>query len=189
MHAVGQRLFSRTGRQLYALDDDRDIPLLSTMSEPDRIYMHALSLFDSVTIFANGCNDLTVPYPTAAISANDPFVDHETTGLRVELENRVVQRYYTADPEDDEVEAIIAPPSLPSAEPSAMPGLKTERPARPILPPVFYLQWRGPFRYVSVSVLDRADNQALFPLIPFIIPVFITFAALTFALHTFQSYV
>lgn len=40
-------------------------------------------MFEHIRIYANGINDLTVPYVTAAIEVVDPFADFESSGLKV----------------------------------------------------------------------------------------------------------
>lgn len=111
-------------------------------------------------MFANGVNDLTVPYPTAAIASHDPFV--ETDHVHVELDDCVVCRYYEAETDDEEVDDILAP-GTPERPPSVRRSRALVPKDRPVLPPIFYTSWRGPFRY------------ALFPLIPFLMPILLTF--------------
>ncbi|CAK9782749.1 DUF676-domain-containing protein [Cutaneotrichosporon oleaginosum] len=170
VHAIGQRLFSRTGQQLFCLDNDLGRPLLAQMADPNDKYLRALNVFPRIVIIANAVNDLTVPYATAAICTHDPFIDHVRDCLCVELEGKTVTRYYTADPEEEELELEVAPSPLPS--PPVPMARGTER---PLLPPVFYTNWNGPLRY------------ALFPFIPLLIPTVLTFVAVTFAFHSFKS--
>ncbi|WOO81083.1 Putative lipase [Vanrija pseudolonga] len=185
VHAIGQHLFSRTGRQLYLLDTDKALPkkgnnrpLLTVLSDPEGIYLTALRLFPSVTILANGVNDLTVPYPTAAIVDHDPYIEHEAGAVCVEVdEHNIVTRHYLHETEVDEVEAVVEASSGDSSpkQPGVSPARALPKAVRPWLPPVFFLPWRGPLRY------------ALFPLIPFLLPLVLTFVAVTFTLHSFQS--
>ena len=49
----------------------------------DRIFFQALSRFQHVRIYANSINDVTVPYVTAAIETEDPFLDHAFNGVTV----------------------------------------------------------------------------------------------------------
>lgn len=111
---------------------------------PALIYYKALSQFPRVTIVANAINDLTVPYPTAAIVTHDPFIDHERTSLRVELEGKTIKEYYRPDPETEEVEDLVTVDQDRTSAPAPIPGLR-----RPSLPPVFFLPWK-PFRYVGL---------------------------------------
>jgi hypothetical protein len=50
---------------------------------PGRIFYQALEAFAHKRIYANAVNDVTVPYVTAAIEAEDPFYHHETNGMEV----------------------------------------------------------------------------------------------------------
>jgi hypothetical protein len=88
-HALGSRLLSRTGRQLYARDRfSGKKPLLEVMADPRTSFIKALKRFRKVSIYANAINDRcvcsnfvdatdefdrTVPYPTAGLSKTDPF--------------------------------------------------------------------------------------------------------------------
>ncbi|KAL1411241.1 hypothetical protein Q8F55_002192 [Vanrija albida] len=183
VHAIGQHLFSRTGRHLYLLDTDKALPkrgknrpLLAVLTDPESVYLAALRLFPSVTIIANGVNDLTVPYPTAAIADHDPFIEHEAGAVCVEVDERnIVTRHYVHDADVDEVEAVVEEDNESKEQPTVSPAKALPKAVRPWLPPVFFLPWRGPLRY------------ALFPLIPFLLPVVLTFIAVTFTLHSFQS--
>ncbi|BEJ12904.1 hypothetical protein CspHIS471_0300780 [Cutaneotrichosporon sp. HIS471] len=165
VHAIGQRLFSRTGQQLFCLDHDIGRPLLAQLADPNDKYLGALNAFPRIVIIANAVNDLTVPYATAAICTHDPFIDHVRDCLCVELEGKTVTRYYSPDSEEDQVELEIAPsaPITPPLEKAL---------DRPWLPPVFYTNWRGPLRYV------------LFPFIPFLLPTVLTIVAQRIRLHS-----
>ncbi|CAD6887027.1 unnamed protein product [Tilletia controversa] len=100
---VGARLLSRTGEQLFLADsgwegiadrnrsaesqsDSQRPPsrgLIEAMSIPEFPFMAALQRFEKVLIYANGVNDPTVPFRTAAIFPSEPFV---VEGLHVEIE-------------------------------------------------------------------------------------------------------
>lgn len=84
-HTLGPKLLSRTGEQFYLKDkwSKNGRPLLDIMADPNYVFYQALMQFKHVRIFANAINDLTVPYVTAAIELEDPFADHEATGLEV----------------------------------------------------------------------------------------------------------
>lgn len=130
---------------------------LTGSTATDDIYFDALSLFPRIVIFANGVNDLTVPYASASISTHDPFINYAKDALCIELEGRTVARYYAPDPDEEEVELEVAP------SPIVTPPNSRLREDRPWLPPVFYLNnWRGPLRY------------ALFPLVPLLVPTVLT---------------
>nr|XP_019012466.1 uncharacterized protein I206_03314 [Kwoniella pini CBS 10737]OCF51247.1 hypothetical protein I206_03314 [Kwoniella pini CBS 10737] len=105
VHTVGRQLFSRTGRQIYCLDKEPEWGgrgLLEMMADPDHVFVQALRLFPKVMIIANGCQDNTVPYPTASISYSDPFQDITTIHVETD-EDHIVQSYRKVeypDPED-----------------------------------------------------------------------------------------
>nr|CAG8620174.1 13045_t:CDS:2 [Entrophospora candida] len=62
------------GEQLQFVDNyDNNEPLLLIMSNPDKIYYKALSLFKYKRVYANTTNDRTVPYWTASISIINPY--------------------------------------------------------------------------------------------------------------------
>ncbi|EIW68769.1 hypothetical protein TREMEDRAFT_31933 [Tremella mesenterica DSM 1558] len=84
---LGARLLSRSGEQLYVSDkyspeDPR--PLLEIMADPNLVFIQALKKFKTIQIFANGINDHTVPYPSAAIELTDPFTSWETLDVTVD---------------------------------------------------------------------------------------------------------
>ncbi|KAJ3721366.1 hypothetical protein DFJ43DRAFT_1094831 [Lentinula guzmanii] len=58
------------------------------MSDPDLPFYRSLTMFKRIRVFANAVNDLTVPYVTAAMEEEDPFVDWEEKGLKVEYQPR-----------------------------------------------------------------------------------------------------
>ncbi|KAL8946385.1 MAG: hypothetical protein Q9222_007215 [Ikaeria aurantiellina] len=76
-NAFGSRTLSVSGRQLFTIDTFRDTkrPILSLLADPDSIFMRALSLFKTRTLYANVINDRSAPYYTTAITSTDPFVD------------------------------------------------------------------------------------------------------------------
>jgi len=57
------------------------------MADPDRVFYKALQLFPRTTIYANAVNDPTVPYVTAAIEMEDPFLDCLINGLEIILQD------------------------------------------------------------------------------------------------------
>ncbi|TFY78157.1 hypothetical protein EWM64_g5855 [Hericium alpestre] len=87
---LGPRLLSRTGEQFYGVDkwSAGGRPLLEVMADPERIFYQALASFQHICIYANAVNDITVPYITAAIEPEDPFMEHETNGLAVTLDEK-----------------------------------------------------------------------------------------------------
>ena len=49
----------------------------------DRIFYQALARFEHVRFYANAVNDVTVPYVTAAIELEDPFLEHAFNGIKM----------------------------------------------------------------------------------------------------------
>ncbi|ORY27627.1 putative serine esterase-domain-containing protein [Naematelia encephala] len=179
VHTVGRRLFSRTGRQLYALD--REVggrSLLDVLADPNHIFVQALQLFPRIKIVANGCNDLTVPYPTAAISLTDPFEAHASTGVKIRVsKDHIIESWVMPGTEEDEVEDLedLRTPSHEAESPNLQPQIQTMIRTRPSVPPILFLPYPFPFRY------------ALFLLLPIILPLWMLFVSIVFTLHTWQS--
>ncbi|PCH36242.1 DUF676-domain-containing protein [Wolfiporia cocos MD-104 SS10] len=108
---LGPRLLSRTGEQFWAMDkwSAGGRPLLEVMADPDRVFYQALCLFANLRIYANAINDLTVPYPTAAIEVTDVFYNHLTNGIEVELDEKYAPIIKTYRPSD----VAPSPPPTP----------------------------------------------------------------------------
>jgi hypothetical protein len=123
------------------------------------------------------CHDLTVSYPTAAITETDPFDSFETTGIRIRTdENSVVKSWSFPSPEaegegDDETDTLVKTRS-------GQKGLR-KRPSRPP-----FLEFRFPFNYVSIRcahyelkietrVLSMWSSQLAIPLIPIVATFFV----------------
>ncbi|KIK61741.1 hypothetical protein GYMLUDRAFT_42778 [Collybiopsis luxurians FD-317 M1] len=87
-HTLGPKLLSRTGEQFYLKDkwSSNGRPLLDILSDPSLVFFQALAQFKKVRIFANAVNDNTVPYVTAAIEEEDPFVDWNLDDGGVDVE-------------------------------------------------------------------------------------------------------
>lgn len=130
------------------------------MEVADHIFIEAMRLFPRIRIVANGyvptpprrvldaklishrCNDLTVPYPSGAISETDPFVDHETSPLDLEL--------------DDQACIVSHAPSGHAPDVSRSPGRAVQFRSKNVrdkhrLPPIFHLPVRWPFNYVRFA--------------------------------------
>ncbi|KAF9265901.1 DUF676-domain-containing protein [Marasmius fiardii PR-910] len=152
-NVVGPRLLSRTGEQFYCVDkwSNTGRPLLEVMADAQRVFYQALSKFQEIRIFANGVYDLTVPYVTAAIEVDDPFIDHATNGIQITLREdypRVIKSY-----------------TLPSTPPPKAKSKKSNT-KRPSVPP--FLAFRFPF------------NLLFYVSLPFILPVIFTLVSVRF---------
>jgi hypothetical protein len=82
-NALGSRTLSASGQQLFVIDNFRDTgrPLLSIMTDPNSIFIRALSQFKNRVLYANIINDRSTPYFTAFISSSDPYEDLEAIKL------------------------------------------------------------------------------------------------------------
>ena len=78
-NALGGRVLSISGRQLFLIDSFRDTgrPILSVLADPKSIFMKALSRFRNRVLYANVVNDRSAPFYTCAISAVDPYARPE----------------------------------------------------------------------------------------------------------------
>lgn len=76
-NVLGARTLSKSGRQMFLVDDFRDTgrPLLAVMADPDSVFIQGLAAFKRKTLYANIINDRSVVYYTAAIECIDPYVD------------------------------------------------------------------------------------------------------------------
>ncbi|CDZ97512.1 Predicted alpha/beta hydrolase [Phaffia rhodozyma] len=82
--AIGSKLLSRTGAQLYCVDKEK---LVYRLGKKGDVFYRALERFERIDVVANAVFDKTVPYPTGAISAEDPFDEYDTNGLEIEMES------------------------------------------------------------------------------------------------------
>ncbi|WVF66937.1 hypothetical protein IAT40_001680 [Kwoniella sp. CBS 6097] len=196
VHTVGRRLFSRTGRQLYAQDNEVEWHgrgLLEIMADPDQSFVRALRLFPKVMIVANGSQDLTVPYPTASISDHDPFQD--TSSLHIEVDDdHIVQSYrrdiipdpddlpvdHRAEVDNEDGETVqVTIKIIKSSTGSSSSGNHIARfgvggrVRQPLPPPFMLLPW--PFNYL------------LFIVFPLLVPLFLIYAFGVVTFHNIHS--
>jgi len=75
---------------LYTVDkwSKTGAPLLAVMADPDRVFVQGLQLFPHIRIYANAINDMTVPYMTAYVDPEDPFLNRITSGLTVDYDDK-----------------------------------------------------------------------------------------------------
>ncbi|KAJ7722437.1 putative serine esterase-domain-containing protein [Mycena maculata] len=166
---LGPKLLSRTGEQFYCADkwSAKGRPLLEVMADPDRIFYQALAAFETIRIYANTLNDVTVPYVTAAIEVEDIFAQQATNGLEVEIDEQYAHliKSYTLPP--------VPPPPAPKPTMLSPSWFKQTKPSRPFLPP--FLQFRFPM------------NIVLYAALPFLIPVVISMVLVRLSLATRSS--
>ncbi|KAH6915953.1 lipid particle protein [Coprinopsis sp. MPI-PUGE-AT-0042] len=167
--ALGPKLLSRTGEQFYSVDQwsPNGRPLLVVMADPDRVFYQALNKFKNLRIFANGVNDMTVPYVTAAIETEDPFAEHETNGVQLVMDEKhenIIKSWSFSD----------EPPAVPEkAAVLSKEWLSNWKPRKPLLPPA--LQLRFPL------------NLLIYTLLPLLIPTFLSLALIRFSLASRSS--
>ncbi|KAL5537237.1 hypothetical protein ACEPAF_1060 [Sanghuangporus sanghuang] len=165
---LGPKLLSRTGEQFYAVDKwgASGRPLLEILADPKEIFYQALSAFRHVRIYGNVVNDLTVPYVTALIEYEDPFVDRHTTGINVEF-----------DPKYDPIMLSYSIPDEPPVKESPAPlssaWFQSANPTR-YLPP-FLQSLRFPLNAIAVVLL------------PVLFPTFIALLLVRLSLHARSS--
>ncbi|KAJ7155405.1 DUF676-domain-containing protein [Mycena crocata] len=144
---LGPKLLSRTGEQFYCVDkwSAKGRPLIEVMADPDRIFYQALASFETIRIYANSMNDVTVPYVTAAIEVEDLFADQEANGLEIEVDEKYqpLIKSYTLPP--------VPPPRTPKPMVLSPSWFRDRKPSRPFLPP--FLQFRFPLNILFYSVL------------------------------------
>ena len=80
---MGARILSKSGRQLFTIDEFRDTgrPLLSVLADPDSIFMSGLRRFKRHSLYANIVNDRTAVYYTTGIQKTDPFRELEKVNV------------------------------------------------------------------------------------------------------------
>ncbi|KAG5360353.1 putative lipase [Yarrowia sp. B02] len=91
MNSLGGTYLGNTGRDLFLKD-----PTIADMSDPSSSAYKALEMFESRVLLANCRNDRTVHFPTAFITAANPFANLRWLDLKfheVNLSEPVVDRY------------------------------------------------------------------------------------------------
>ncbi|KAH8104001.1 DUF676-domain-containing protein [Cristinia sonorae] len=159
----GPKLLSRTGEQLYTIDDwaETGRPLLDILADSGRIFYKALSTFQRIRFYANSVNDITVPYMTAAVEASDPFVDHTFNGIKIEID----EKYAPIIASFTSPEAPAARP--PSPKPFSAKWLKGFVPKLPM-----WLQFKFPVNAIIIALL------------PILFPTFIGIAIVRLSLES-----
>ena len=81
---LGSRTLSKSGRQLFTIDNFRDTnrPVLSVLADPGSIFMLALAQFRHRVLYANIINDRSAPYYTTSISATDPYTNLDAVSIK-----------------------------------------------------------------------------------------------------------
>jgi hypothetical protein len=162
---LGPKLLSRSGEQFFCVDkwSPRGRPLVEVLADPDRIFYQALILFPNIRIYANAINDLTVPYVTSGISAEDPFGEYEKNGIKIDFHEKYkhVIKSYSALPFSSETTK------------EQQGWFETIRNMRAPLPPRFQAEF--------------PLNLAIYTLLPILFPTFICLALIRLSIQSHQS--
>ncbi|KAH8108868.1 DUF676-domain-containing protein [Phellopilus nigrolimitatus] len=167
-YTLGPRLLSRTGEQVYVVDQwgDSGRGLLEVMADQKELFYQALSLFPNICIYGNAVNDTTVPYVTALIETVDPFAERAETGINVEFDPKydpIIISYSIPD----------TPPDHTRPKPLSFAWFRAVKPSSFLPPPLQSLK----FPLNAIATL----------LIPILIPTFITLIIVRLTLHTRSS--
>ena len=108
-NAIGPQILSISGRQMFAIDNFRKTgrPILSIMTDPDSIFIHALAAFKHRSLYTNIINDRSAVYYTTSISSQDPYMDLTTLDLHH------VKGYEPVILDPKKPFSILPPPSTP----------------------------------------------------------------------------
>jgi len=151
-YSLGPKLLGRTGCQLFLQDEwiGNGKPLLTVMADHERVFYKGLCQFPNITFYANAVHDQTVPYVTAAIELEDPYLEYPANGAEVTLHDKypfLLVDYVIPE------EAPPLPPKPTLFSPAWFKKFKTP------LPPAFYVGF--------------PLNILLILLSPVIVPVFL----------------
>lgn len=163
---VVPRLFSRTGEQFYGVDrwSNTGKSLLEVMTDPAHVFYQGLKLFPHIRIYANAINDVTVPYLTAYVDLEDPFINHTKDGLAVEYDDK----YYPI------VKSFTIPDTPPPKRHGPRPyTLAWFRSYKPPLPPIL----QAPFPF----------NIATTVLVSILLPVILTLVVIRISISSYYS--
>ncbi|KAI0704262.1 putative serine esterase-domain-containing protein [Cytidiella melzeri] len=163
---LGSRLLSRTGEQFYAQDkwSPSGRPMVEVLADPDRVFFQALSLFSYLCFYANAVNDVTVPYISAAVEAEDVFADHAVNGMTIEF--------------DEEYAPLIKSYSFPAVPPPP-----------PAKPKRFTKEWVSTFRIPVPPPLERKFpwNILIIAALPILAPSLLTLIIVRLSLDARSS--
>jgi hypothetical protein len=163
----GPRVLSRTGEQFYGTDkwSNTGKALLEVMADPEHVFYKGLKLFPHIRIYANAVNDLTVPYMTAYVDLEDPFLHYHTDELTVDYDDKYLP-----------IIKSFSIPDTPRPKRKKTIRLLTRewfKSYRPPVPP----RLQGPFPY----------NMLTLALLPIIFPTFICLALVRLSISSRRS--
>ncbi|KAH9039344.1 DUF676-domain-containing protein [Lactarius pseudohatsudake] len=162
---VVPRFFSRTGKQFYAVDrwSNTGKSLLEIMTDPAHVFYQGLKLFPHIRIYANAINDVTVPYLTAYVDLEDPFISHTTDDLAVEYDDKyfpIIKSFTRQD----------TPTPKRGPRPYSLAWFRTYKPP---LPP----RLQAPFPF----------NIATAVLIPILLPIILILVLIRISISSYHS--
>jgi len=120
-----------------------------------------------VVFYANAVNDRTVAYVTGGLDTHDPFVGHETSGIRIEIDEDYPPLIKSFTVTDTPPPPPPAPPLFSGAR------IKSWVPKGPMIPP--FLRFRFPL------------NLAVYVLYPVLFSLFIPIVFTRFAIDSRAS--
>ncbi|KIM26152.1 hypothetical protein M408DRAFT_25591 [Serendipita vermifera MAFF 305830] len=138
------KVMSRTGPQFYGLDawSATGQSLIEVMADPKAVFYQGLAKFERLSLYGNAYGDKMVPYATALIESNDPFCNHRTNGLAMEMHK--------------EYPPIVISYDIPTRPPTPKARITSRaywhsRPSTPRLPS--FLQFTPPLNILSYALL------------------------------------
>jgi hypothetical protein len=163
---VVPRFFSRTGEQFYGVDrwSNTGKSLLEVMTDPTHIFYQGLRLFPHIRIYANAINDVTVPYVTAYVELEDPFINHTAEELAVEYDDKyhpIIKSFTVRD---------TPTPKPRGPRPFTLAWFRSYKPP---LPPRF----QAPFPFNILTAV----------LVPVLLPVILTLVLFRISISSYHS--
>ncbi|KAH9962565.1 putative serine esterase-domain-containing protein [Russula dissimulans] len=141
---LGPKLLSRTGEQFYGVEkwSNTGKSLLEVMVDPGRMFFQGLKLFSHIRIYANAINDLGVPYMSAYLDLEDPFLNHDINELTVDY----IDKYFPV------MKSFTVPDSpTKRRKTSHLPSWQWFKSYKPPLPPRF--QTPFPYNIIALALL------------------------------------
>ncbi|KAH9008123.1 hypothetical protein EDB84DRAFT_1598815 [Lactarius hengduanensis] len=143
------------------------------------VFYQGLKLFPHIRIYANAINDVTVPYLTAYVDLEDPFINHTTDDLAVEYDDKyfpIIKSFTIQD--------------TPTPKRGPRPySLAWFRSYKPPLPP--HLQ--APFPFSIVRVRGDPSNESFTDsictvLTPILLPIILILVLIRISISSYHSH-
>ncbi|KAK7036748.1 hypothetical protein VNI00_011414 [Paramarasmius palmivorus] len=183
---LGPRLCSRTGKQMYAVDEwsPSGQSLLEVMAHKDSVFYKALSLFKRRRLYSNAINDLTVPFVSSALETHDPFL-----GIEEEFQPEALQMGISS-----KYPPLIESISPVSNEAFVVMTQKSRRAWYERARVLLRIPLDFPYNAVSTSIILAVELsqlkprlQILYILTPILLPVSIILGGILVVLSIFRS--